>query len=100
MIEIRQVNKRFRRHHVLKDVTFDVDTGDRIALVGSNGAGKTTLIRCLLGEYDHEGVISINGRAGTRARHWAWNRAAPARATPASPNAARGRTAGSGVRRA
>lgn len=62
MIEFSQVNKHFRRHHVLKDVSFQVSAGDRVALVGSNGAGKTTLIRCLLGEYRYAGVISINGR--------------------------------------
>ncbi len=33
-----------------------------MALIGSNGAGKTTLIRCLLGEYTHDGEVSINGR--------------------------------------
>jgi len=62
VIEFRQVNKRFRRNHVLKDVSFDIGAGDRIALVGSNGAGKTTLIRCLLGEYRYDGGILINGR--------------------------------------
>jgi ATP-binding cassette subfamily F protein 3 len=33
--------------HVLKDVSFQIDRGDRIALVGANGAGKSTLIRML-----------------------------------------------------
>lgn len=68
MIEFRKVNKRFRRSHVLKDVSFEMGAGDRIALVGSNGAGKTTLIRCLLGEYQYDGSILINGRESRRQR--------------------------------
>ncbi|MCB1958093.1 MAG: ATP-binding cassette domain-containing protein, partial [Rhodocyclaceae bacterium] len=49
MIRFEGITKRFRRHTVLDDVSLDIETGHRIALIGSNGAGKTTLIRCLLG---------------------------------------------------
>ena len=60
MIRISQVFKRFHRHEVLKGIDLSMDRGERIALVGSNGAGKTTLIRCLLGEYNCDGSISID----------------------------------------
>lgn len=40
----------------------------RVALIGSNGAGKTTLIRCLLGEYTHDGVVLIDGHNPHRER--------------------------------
>ncbi len=43
--------------------TSTIALGERIALIGSNGAGKTTLIRCLLGEYVHEGMVTIEGRS-------------------------------------
>ena len=61
MITINNVSKTFRRNKVLDDITLDIKQGDRVALVGSNGAGKTTLIRCLLGEYIHDGEIMMNG---------------------------------------
>jgi len=60
MIRISQVVKRFRRNEVLKGIDLNIDRGERIALVGSNGAGKTTLIRCLLGEYNCDGSVSID----------------------------------------
>ncbi len=61
MIRFRQVSKRFRRVEVLNGIDLDIGKGDRVALVGSNGAGKTTLLRCLLGEYNFEGKITIAG---------------------------------------
>jgi len=62
MIRFEHVHKRFGRQTVLDDLSLDIDRGDRIALIGSNGAGKTTLIRCLLGEYRHEGRIEVDGQ--------------------------------------
>ncbi|MEM6427748.1 MAG: ABC transporter ATP-binding protein [Deinococcota bacterium] len=48
--------------YALKDVSFQLDTGECIALVGENGAGKTTLVKLLLRFYDpSEGVITVNG---------------------------------------
>jgi ABC-2 type transport system ATP-binding protein len=61
MIEFKGVSKVFRRHKVLDEVSLTVNRGERVALVGSNGAGKTTLIRCLLGEYTHEGCVRVGG---------------------------------------
>jgi ABC-2 type transport system ATP-binding protein len=61
MIQFKQVAKTFRKARVLDGISLDIDIGERVALIGSNGAGKTTLIRCLLGEYTHDGSVSING---------------------------------------
>jgi len=61
MIIFKQVSKRFRRVRVLNSIDLEINHGDRIALVGSNGAGKTTLIRCLLGEYNFQGEIRVDG---------------------------------------
>ncbi len=63
MIRFEHVHKRFGRQTVLDDLNLEIGRGDRIALIGSNGAGKTTLIRCLLGEYRHQGRIEVGGRS-------------------------------------
>jgi len=68
VIRLRKLSKSFRRTTVLAGIDLDIARGDRIALVGSNGAGKTTLIRCLLGEYTHEGQVLVNGLAPRRHR--------------------------------
>lgn len=59
MILLQNLAKTFRRARVLDDINLSIGAGDRVALIGSNGAGKTTLIRCLLGEYAHEGRVLI-----------------------------------------
>lgn len=61
MIQFSHVSKTFKRNQVLDNVDLKIELGERIALVGSNGAGKTTLIRCLLGQYTHNGAVTVNG---------------------------------------
>ena len=68
MIRFTDVGKDFRKQRVLDGVNLEIAPGERIALIGSNGAGKTTLIRCLLGEYRHQGEVTIGGLAPRSAR--------------------------------
>ena len=60
MIHFKNVVKNFRKARVLDGINLDIQIGERVALIGSNGAGKTTLIRCLLGEYTHDGEVTID----------------------------------------
>jgi len=60
MIKFEAVCKRFKRTDVLKGIDLSIERGHRVALVGSNGAGKTTLIRCLLGEYNCKGIVTVD----------------------------------------
>lgn len=47
----------------LRDVSFSLDRGDRLALIGANGAGKTTLLRVMAGIYEpFAGTVHIRGR--------------------------------------
>jgi ABC-2 type transport system ATP-binding protein len=68
MIRFKNVSKTFKRVRVLDGIDLGIELGERIALIGSNGAGKTTLIRCLLGEYVHDGEVSIDGRSPRQER--------------------------------
>lgn len=51
-LRLEGVGVTFRNQEVLKDVTWGVQTGDRIGLVGANGAGKTTQLRIFAGELE------------------------------------------------
>ncbi len=50
---------------LLRDVSFHVGAGSRVALVGANGVGKSTLLRLIAGEETgHRGTISVDGTVG------------------------------------
>ena len=49
ILTAQEVEKSFGEHRVLRGVSFAVQEGDRIALVGLNGSGKSTLMRLLVG---------------------------------------------------
>lgn len=61
MIKIFNINKKYGKKQVLKNISFDVNKGEIISIIGPSGAGKSTLIHCidLLTEPD-EGEILIN----------------------------------------
>src|SRR6201996_3782711 len=52
VIEVTNLTKHYGEKRVLDDVSFTIERGDRIALVGANGAGKSTMIRMLSGLED------------------------------------------------
>ncbi len=48
IIRIDKVSKSFGAHQVLKDLSFDVGAGEKLALIGPSGSGKTTILRILM----------------------------------------------------
>ena len=59
-ISINGLNKFFGETQILRDITFDIFPGEKVAIVGPNGAGKTTLFRILTGEITYDsGTVSI-----------------------------------------
>jgi len=62
ILEIENICKSFGRTEVLKDVSFSLEQGQVLSLIGSSGSGKTTLLRCLnFLEQPDKGVIRVNG---------------------------------------
>ena len=62
IIEVSHLKKSFGHIQVLKDISFNVEKGDVIAILGSSGSGKSTLLRCLIDlEKIDGGTISIDG---------------------------------------
>ena len=62
VIALKGVNKHYGQHHVLKDVSLSVKSGEKIVICGPSGSGKSTLIRCINGlERHQQGEISVEG---------------------------------------
>jgi len=59
---VQELSYSYRDRQVLADVSFALDAGEVIGLVGPNGSGKTTLLRCLDRILDPEGDIRLDGR--------------------------------------
>lgn len=64
MIDIKNIDKKFGKQHVLKNINLTFDKGECIALIGPNGCGKTTLIKSILGMVlPDSGSIEFNGKS-------------------------------------
>ncbi len=62
ILEVSHIEKHFGSTSVLKDVSFSMEEGSTLAIIGSSGSGKTTLLRCLnFLEKPNHGQITVNG---------------------------------------
>ena len=62
MIELENVQKKYKSTQVLNDVSFSVKNGEIVAIIGASGCGKTTLLKCINGlEKIDGGKIIIEG---------------------------------------
>ena len=62
LISAQEVQKNFGTHEVLKEVTFSLQKGEKMGLVGVNGCGKTTLMRIISGEMEPDGGMVHKNR--------------------------------------
>ncbi len=62
ILEVEHICKSFGRTEVLKDISFSLEKGQVVSIIGSSGSGKTTLLRCLnFLEQPDKGVIRVGG---------------------------------------
>ena len=53
------VGKTYGDHGVFRNASLTVERGDKVAFVGRNGEGKSTLVKCIMGELEHEGTLTL-----------------------------------------
>ena len=62
ILDVQHIEKHFGDTLVLKDISFSLEEGQALSIIGSSGSGKTTLLRCLnFLETPDKGVISVRG---------------------------------------
>ena len=62
ILDVQHIEKHFGATRVLEDISFSLDHGQALAIIGSSGSGKTTLLRCLnFLEIPDQGRILVNG---------------------------------------
>ena len=62
ILEVKNIEKHFGATRVLEDISFELEQGQALAIIGSSGSGKTTLLRCLnFLEAPDRGQIVVNG---------------------------------------
>ena len=62
LLDVQHIEKHFGATRVLEDISFDLEQGQALAIIGSSGSGKTTLLRCLnFLEKPEQGTISVAG---------------------------------------
>ena len=62
ILDVQHIEKHFGATRVLEDISFQMEQGQALAIIGSSGSGKTTLLRCLnFLETPNKGRIIVNG---------------------------------------
>ena len=62
MIEFKNVSFSYEKEHpVIKNMSFRIEKGEAVGLIGANGAGKSSMLKVLLGLLPHDGEILVNG---------------------------------------
>ncbi len=63
ILEVKNIKKKFDNVEILKDISFSMEEGQVISIIGSSGSGKTTLLRCInFLETPDSGTISVRGQ--------------------------------------
>ena len=63
LLRVQDLNASYGPLHVLRDLSFHVDAGEVVVILGANGAGKTTTLRALCGMVSTRGSVELEGRS-------------------------------------
>jgi zinc transport system ATP-binding protein len=61
-IEVNNLSVAFDGNKIIENITFEVQKGDVVSIIGPNGSGKTTLVRAMLGFVEYGGTVKLNGK--------------------------------------
>ena len=73
MLHINNLHAYYGKSHVLHGVSFDVQPGEIVALLGRNGSGRSTTAKAIMGLVNWEGDVQWKGKSleGKKAQVWA-----------------------------
>lgn len=73
-VVVEEMTKKYGDHVVLKDISFTIERGEKIAFVGKNGEGKSTMVKAIMNEIEFDGKIQLS--SSTLIGYFAQNQAA------------------------
>jgi branched-chain amino acid transport system ATP-binding protein len=62
MLEINDLHAYYGKSHIIQGISFSVEDGEIVSLLGRNGVGRSTSIKAIMGEVEHTGSIRFNGK--------------------------------------
>ena len=62
MLEVNDLHAYYGKSHILQGVSFDVQEGEIVSLLGRNGVGRSTTVKAIMGEVPPQGSIKLKGK--------------------------------------
>ena len=66
VLEVEDLSVSFNGHLAVDHISFEVQEGDLLGIIGPNGSGKTTLFRAILGLQQYSGKVRLFGLEGSK----------------------------------
>ena len=60
-LSVKRIGAGYGKHNVIENISFDLDDGTLMGIIGANGSGKTTLLKALCGILPHQGNCTLEG---------------------------------------
>ena len=61
MLAVRELHAYYGKSHILQGVSFDIDAGEIVSLLGRNGVGRSTTVKAIMGEVQPHGSVRFQG---------------------------------------